>query len=709
MACQSFDRARNRFFLDLHGVLKRDAARVIRKRLEECSQYGIDSIEVVYGTPDFFDGSIASALHNVIASDSHVLSSRLPAEFLDVPEQYTQRVAKIVLPLKREPVTQPRDETMCFTPFPASRERDIWLRRICENPFFPLRESLTAAEAARFIGEGCTAHEIPHETVSMEQLEALCRAWQRPPGQEKAPQTQPSAAEPLPPPPEPTPRQRWERLWSEAAQSLATGDYTRAQIELQACMELSAEEPDSVLLARTLGALGDLDRLQNRNTTAESYYHSSLAAFDSVSRPCSDERLEVESRLVHALLGEGRLAEAVAVWRQERERLATQASPSAVQSIYVFSNEAALRARLDDLEGAAKLLGEAVFLAENSPTLPLIACASLRLHFGLLQAARGDLRGALTQLSKAAEELELSGAPEGYVGLCWREMAVTAAELGYRDRPEAILRDLIARTTGSDDAQERARTQLWKALGDVLFRQDRWSEAEACYLQGLETALRLHADMRREIFGFRQDLGSTYTHAGQHRQAEEQFHAALQLAAEVFPAHHPSLAHCKQNLAVLYIRTGSLEQARLLNEEALLALETFYNAPHPDTASAHHNYGLTLVGMQQWDEAERQLRAALAMYESIFGVLSPQLTRCLTSLGEVLVDRQRYTQARPVLQRAIDLMEAQRWNPMLQAEAYWALGQAQSGMGNAKAAAKSQQRADYRGWLARQRERKRQA
>jgi tetratricopeptide (TPR) repeat protein len=137
-------------------------------------------------------------------------------------------------------------------------------------------------------------------------------------------------------------------------------------------------------------------------------------------------------------------------------------------------------------------------------------------------------------------------------------------------------------------------------------------------------------------------------------------------------------------------------------------LETFYNAPHPDTASAHHNYGLTLVGMQQWDEAERQLRAALAMYESIFGVLSPQLTRCLTSLGEVLVDRQRYTQARPVLQRAIDLMEAQRWNPMLQAEAYWALGQAQSGMGNAKAAAKSQQRADYRGWLARQRERKRQ-
>jgi len=42
MAAQNYDRARNRFFLDLHGVLKRDAGRVIRKRLQECCRYGID-------------------------------------------------------------------------------------------------------------------------------------------------------------------------------------------------------------------------------------------------------------------------------------------------------------------------------------------------------------------------------------------------------------------------------------------------------------------------------------------------------------------------------------------------------------------------------------------------------------------------------------------------------------------------------------------
>ena len=708
MAYQTYDRAQNRFFLDLHGVLKRDAARVIRKRLDECSQYGIDSLEVVYGTPDFFDGSIASALHSVVASDARVFTSQLPAEFLESPEQYTQRVAKIALALKRETATQTRDESMCFSPFPASRERDIWLRRICENPFFPLRESLTAAEAARFIGDGCTAREIPHETVSMEQLEALCRAWRRPAMPEKAAAQAPPPESP-PQPPEPTPREKTMQVWSEMLQSVVAGDYTRAQMQLQSCMELSAEQSDGALLARTLGALGDLERLQNRTPTSESYYHSSLAAFDSAGLPCSDERLDVEARLVRSLLGEGRLADAASVWRQERERLAAQASPSAAQSVYVFSSEAAIRARLDDLDGAAKLLRDAVHLAEDNPALPPIACASLRLHYGLLQSARGDLRDALAQLTKAAEELDLAEAPSGYVGLCWREMAVTAAELGYRGRPESILRNLMARTEGSEYPQERARIQLWKALGDVLLRQNRWSEAEASYLEGLEAALRLQVEMRPEIFGFRQDLGSTYTHAGQHKQAEEQFHRALQLAAEIFPDHHPSVAHCKQCLANLYVRTGRLEQARLLHEEALLALETFHDGPHPDTASAHHNYGLTLVGIEQWDEAERELRTALAMYESVFGVLSPQLANCLTGLGEVLVGRQRYTQARPVLQRAIDLLETHRWNPMLVGEAYRALGQAQACMGNAKAAARSQQRAEYFGWLAQQGIRKRPA
>jgi tetratricopeptide (TPR) repeat protein len=100
--------------------------------------------------------------------------------------------------------------------------------------------------------------------------------------------------------------------------------------------------------------------------------------------------------------------------------------------------------------------------------------------------------------------------------------------------------------------------------------------------------------------------------------------------------------------------------------------------------------------MGEWDEAERELRAALGMYESIFGELSPQLSRCLTSLGEMLVDRQRFTQARPILQRAIDLLDEELWNPLLEAEAYRALAQAQTAMGNSKAAAKSLQRADFK-------------
>lgn len=52
MADQQYDTERNRFFLDLQGVLKRDTARVIGKRIEERTRYGIAHLEIVYETPD---------------------------------------------------------------------------------------------------------------------------------------------------------------------------------------------------------------------------------------------------------------------------------------------------------------------------------------------------------------------------------------------------------------------------------------------------------------------------------------------------------------------------------------------------------------------------------------------------------------------------------------------------------------------------------
>jgi hypothetical protein len=47
--------------------------------VEECRRYGIESLEIVYGTPDFFEGSITSALHDVVA-DSPDVDTRLYLE-----------------------------------------------------------------------------------------------------------------------------------------------------------------------------------------------------------------------------------------------------------------------------------------------------------------------------------------------------------------------------------------------------------------------------------------------------------------------------------------------------------------------------------------------------------------------------------------------------------------------------------------------------
>ena len=64
MADQLFDK-NNRFWTPSQS-LQQQTINVTNKRMEECYNYGINALEIIYGTPDQYAGSIEEAVKNLI-------------------------------------------------------------------------------------------------------------------------------------------------------------------------------------------------------------------------------------------------------------------------------------------------------------------------------------------------------------------------------------------------------------------------------------------------------------------------------------------------------------------------------------------------------------------------------------------------------------------------------------------------------------------
>ena len=693
MADQHYDPISNRFFLDLHGVLKRDAARAIRKRLEECSRYGIAHLEIVYGTPDLFDGSIASVLHGVLMESPLADIAALPREFVKDCAQYAVRIPKVDIPVRFTSSPLPRSEWV-FAPFPASREHDIWLRRRCENAFHPFQTTFSREDAARVTGRGCRPQDVPGEALSLAELAAFCGEWEPPAAAADALVAQPiPASQPPAHSPELQAEQEWTALWNEAAAFLADKNWRASEARLQRCMDLAAQIKDGRFLARTLGSLAIVSAAKQNREQSKAYHASANATYEECSERGDEERLEVTSRLVEGLVSEGRLTEAAAMLAEERVRLQQATHPASGAILYVFNVEAAMYLRLGNPDKAAELFERGLQLVENDLATPYAATANLRLQLGLIAAGRGALRPALAYLTQAAEEFDL--APEASPMqrfLCAREVAAVADQLGYGARSQQILTDLVAMDTQPGSVADLARIEALIDLGNLYFRQQLWAEAERRYLQ-VEQSLGASspADLR---FTIHENLGCIYTHTGRLPEAHAHLARALEVSREAPLQSAFRVAHLRRNMAVAYERTGQMQDARTAYEEVLRTF-TDAMAEHPEAAEAHFGLGLLFARENDLDEAEYHLRLALGIKEKVYGQGRPATAINLIKLGHVLAHRGSATQARPMLVNGIRILEENRMDAALLAEAYFSLVGVQERMGQARDAKKSEEKAKF--------------
>jgi hypothetical protein len=143
------------FTLDLHGVSRSEAARVIRARLKECYKYGLLTLRIVFGSPERYEGTILEALCEIVQLDPNVLTAELPDWVFDPEMTRDPRLTFLAVPIRLNPKPEPLDENVIFQKFKADKEESRAQRLLCGIPYEPLRRSYSWKYAARAIGGDC--------------------------------------------------------------------------------------------------------------------------------------------------------------------------------------------------------------------------------------------------------------------------------------------------------------------------------------------------------------------------------------------------------------------------------------------------------------------------------------------------------------------------------------------------------------------------
>ncbi len=138
MADQLFDKKNNRFWIDLHKCSTAEAINVTNKRMEECYNYGINALEIIYGTPDQYAGSIEEAVKNLSKDNPYIK---------DTDEIH----AGIVITIKENSNPLPQNENMVFCGFAGVYEN--WHRTMeHQYNYYPFRKSFTTDELSKDFG-----------------------------------------------------------------------------------------------------------------------------------------------------------------------------------------------------------------------------------------------------------------------------------------------------------------------------------------------------------------------------------------------------------------------------------------------------------------------------------------------------------------------------------------------------------------------------
>ncbi|GAB5518160.1 MAG: hypothetical protein RhofKO_04110 [Rhodothermales bacterium] len=280
-----------------------------------------------------------------------------------------------------------------------------------------------------------------------------------------------------------------------------------------------------------------------------------------------------------------------------------------------------------------------------------------------------------------------------------RTVAYAAQSADEWERAEAELRPLVSASDRLGlSLAERVGVRI--TLGDVLWRQSRYAEAEvfgreALYLQETfgeaistttaniandlalvlqyqekydeaERLLRQSLALRQSLLGERHvrvaltmnNLAQLLNEQERYDEAEMYFTQTLEMQRDLLGPDHPQTHITMNNLGLLYRYQGSHEKSEALFRDLLARRAEAIGTEHPIYAMTMSNLAQALYHSGQEQEAEPVYRKALQLKRASMNEGHASIGITLTDLGRLLVETARPVEAEVYLTEALDIFEA---------------------------------------------------
>ena len=140
-------------------------------------------------------------------------------------------------------------------------------------------------------------------------------------------------------------------------------------------------------------------------------------------------------------------------------------------------------------------------------------------------------------------------------------------------------------------------------------------------------------------------LADVLSEVGREDEAEAMYLEAIETMEGEGLLHHDDLQVCRHNLAVLYARTGRLQEALELELAVVDVREDTLGLAHPDSRGSLNNLVGIYRGLGRPADEERILRQKLAACEDAFGRDAWQATNARRELAGFLVRMDRPEEA----------------------------------------------------------------
>ncbi len=397
-----------------------------------------------------------------------------------------------------------------------------------------------------------------------------------------------------------------------------SGQCIEARNTLARSLELREQSrPPGLVIASTLGVLGDVEQRLGHFERAHDYHQRALA-------------------MVEATLGSDH--------------------PDLVH--YLFELGSLLYTE-GDVAASKPLLERALAIAERALGVDHPLVADTLTYLANLLVNRGSYDEARAMLDRAATIRNKHFGPDH------PDVATSHLNLGrllhhrgeYEQAQREYLRSLAIREHVYGPQHPDVAEAL-TSLGNLAHKQGDYPRAAEYDQRALAVWQQLHGPDHPDVGLALTNLGTALLRMGEATQARLHHRRALSIFEKTLGPDHPRVAATLTNLGNLLHAEGDLDGARKLHERSIAIKERTHGADHRDLAKSLNNLGDVLFELGELDDARDYFERALAMWKKELGPDHPDVGIAMHNLGNVHHARGQYDQAYRYHQRADELFAA---------------------------------------------------